>query len=136
MLVHEANVQDRVGALVLLRRLVEEFPTIRHVWVDGAYNGQDLRDLAQELGITIEIVKHNDKDPPSDSSSAPPRPSGFRVLPRRWVVERTFAWLGRHRRLSKDYEALPETSAAMCWLASLRLLISRLAQNDDTMKDK
>lgn len=134
VLIHEANVQDRAGALLLLRRMVEQFPTIRKVWVDGAYNGPALLALAQELDIDIELVKHREEPPPTDGSPAPPAPSGFRVLPRRWVVERTFAWLGRYRRLSKDYEALPETSAAMCWWASLRLLISRLGRHEPAIK--
>jgi transposase len=131
--VHAASVQDRSSALVVLRELVRQYPTIRKVWVDAAYTGPALRALARELALDLEVVRRSDDRSHGrwrKEGEAPPEPKpGFEVLPRRWVVERTLAWLGRYRRLSKDYEALIETSEAMCWWASLRLLLGRLTQD-------
>jgi putative transposase len=116
----------------MLRQLVQQYPTVRKVWVDAAYTGPALRALAQELGLDLEVVRRSDDRSHgrwTEHGETPPQSkAGFEVLPRRWVVERTLAWLGRYRRLSKDYEALTETSEAMCWWASLRLLLGRLGQ--------
>jgi transposase len=104
------------------------FPRLRHLWLDAGYAGALATWIEQHLGWTVEIVKRSrrwvwvraDEEPP-------PLPTGFEVLPRRWVVERTFGWLGRQRRLSKDYEALPATSEAWIYLAMSRLMVRRLA---------
>jgi putative transposase len=112
--VHPADIQDRDGAKLVLEKLTG-FSRLKKIWADGAYAGK-LVDWAKELGEwVLEIVKRSDDA------------VGFEVLPHRWIVERTFAWLGRFRRLSKDYEALIETSEAMIRVAMIRLMIRRLA---------
>jgi putative transposase len=126
--VHPANVADRDGAMHLLTSLAESFPRLVHLWADAGYQGRFVRWVTETLGWTVAIVRKPrrwvwwpaDREPP-------PMPAGFQVLPRRWVVERTFAWLGRYRRLSKDYEALPATEEAWIYLAMSRLMVTRLA---------
>lgn len=114
--VHPANVQDRDGAKLVLQALAKRFPRLKKVWADGGYSGQ-LVEQAKGWGKwVLEIVKK------------PESAQGFQVLPHRWIVERTFAWLGRFRRLSKDYEALAETSETMIRLAMIRLMLRRLAE--------
>lgn len=94
ILVHTADIQDRDGAVDVLKRICQRFPWLRHIFADGGYAGDKLRTaLAKAGNWVIEIIKRSDKA------------KGFEVLPRRWVVERTFAWLGRCRRLAKDWEA-------------------------------
>ena len=127
--VHEAGTHDKEGAKLLLASLVGQFPRITKVWVDNAYRG--LRDWVQEtLGWDLEVVKHwwtGVKRVWVPAGQEPPTlPSGFHVLPRRWVVERTFGWLGRNRRLSKDYEFLPETEEAFVYIGMVRLMLRRL----------
>ena len=113
--VHPANVQDRDGAALVLENLGSQFPRLRRVWADGGYAGQ-LQEKAKAWGKwVLEIVKRSDKA------------QGFEVLPHRWIVERTFGWLGRYRRLSKDYEVFTATSEAMIRLAMIRLMVKRLA---------
>jgi putative transposase len=128
--VHPADVMDRDGVVCLLppEHIQVEFPYLAHVWLDAAYNGKDKGSdwIEQHLGWTTQVVK----PPPrrvlvAADVEPPPRPA-FTVLPRRWVVERTFAWLGQNRRLSKDYERLCETSEAMVYVAMSRLMIRRL----------
>jgi putative transposase len=129
--VHPADVMDRDGGERLLppEHIQGEFPQLTHVWLDAAYNGQDTGSdwIAQHLGWTTQVVN----PPPrrvlvAAEVEPPPRPA-FTVLPRRWVVERTFAWLGQNRRLSKDDERLCETSEAMVYVAMSRLRVRRLA---------
>jgi putative transposase len=127
VLVHPANVADRDGAKVLLADLRDRFPGLSKVWVDAAYRGPCANWITETLGWAVEVVRR----PPAriwwpEDQPAPERPAGFQVLPRRWVVERTFAWLGRHRRLSKDYEELPATEEAWIYLAMTRLMLVRL----------
>ncbi len=119
MVVTAASVQDRNGAKGVLEGLRHRFTHVRVIWADGAYAG----DLAAWLWalrpwrkVCLEIVK---------------RPRGtksFQVLPWRWIVERTFGWLGRYRRLSKDYEYLPHTSETMIRVAMIHLMVRRLAR--------
>jgi putative transposase len=105
------------------------FERLQHIWADMAYRGQRLRAwVAEACGWTLEIVK----PPPrrvlvADDVEPAPRPR-FTVLPRRWMVERTIAWIGRYRRLSKEYEYLPASSEAMIYLAMSRLMLRRLAR--------
>jgi transposase len=114
--VHPANVQDCHGAVPLLERLRNKFPRLRHVFADRIYRGNQLTNaLAHRGPWTIEIVER------------PQGVKGFQLLPRRWVVERTFAWCGRCRRLSKDFEGSAATEAAWLLVAHLRLLTRRLA---------
>jgi transposase len=115
--VHAASVQDRDGAPDLLASIRHLFPWLRHVFADGGYAGEKLETALAGLGQwRLEIVKRSD------------RVKGFHVLPRRWVVERTFAWLGRNRRLAKDFEATITSSEAWLYLASIQLLARRLAR--------
>jgi putative transposase len=101
----------------LLASIRNAFPWLRHVFADGAYAGAKLESALAALGRwTLEIVKR------------PPVATGFEVLPRRWVVERTFAWFGRNRRLAKDFEALAGSALAWLMLASIKLLLRRLAR--------
>jgi len=118
VVVHGANIQDRDGAKLLLDRIRDSFRRIRLIWADGGYAGklvQWVSALRPGSPLKLEIVKRSDKV------------KGFYVLPRRWVVERTFGWLGRHRRLSKDYEYLTETSESMIRIAMIKLMARRLA---------
>lgn len=101
ILVHAADIQDRDGAVDVLKAIRQRFPWLRHIFADGGYTGQKLRDaMAQHGDWTIEIIKRSDTA------------KGFEILPRRWVVERTFAWLGRCRRLAKDWETSIASSTA------------------------
>jgi len=126
--VHEAGIHDQEGAKLLLSNVTGKFPRMKLVWVDYAYRG--LRQwLKTTLGWELEVVKHwwtGGMRLPEDKE-LPPVPSGFQVLPRRWVVERTLAWLGRNRRLARDYEYLPETEEAFIYVGMVRLMLRRLA---------
>lgn len=127
--VHPANVSDRDGAGLVLAAITTRFPRLTHLWVDAGYTGAAVRRVTQDEGLSLQVVHRPrrwfrvpaDQDPP-------PMPTGFQVLPRRWVVERTFAWLGRSRRLSKDYEELPATEEAWIYLAMSMLMLARLAK--------
>ncbi len=117
-LVHPADVQDVHGAVPLLRALHGGRPQLHHVLADRVYRGPQLLDALSDLGSwRIEIVQR------------PPGVKGFSLLPRRWVVERTFAWLSRNRRLAKDFEATPASAHAWLMLASIKLLTRRLAKS-------
>lgn len=120
VLVHAADIQDRDGAKLVLAKAKCCFHRLRLIWADGGYAGKLIDWVHKNCSWTLEIVKRSDNA------------KGFQVLPRRWVVERTFAWLGRYRRLSKDYETLTETSEAMIYAAMVRLMIRRLARNTQT----
>ena len=115
--VHPADVQDRDGARLVLARLGCRFPRLRRLWADAGYAGPKLGDWVQaRTPWDLEIVRRSEPGP------------GFQVLPRRWVVERTFAWLGRYRRLSKDYEERPDTTEAWIHAAMTGLMLRRLAR--------
>lgn len=123
--VHPANVQDRNGARLLLGTV---FPRLAMLWADAGYQGPCADWITATLGWAVAIVRKPRRRVrvPGDAEP-PPMPTSFQVLKRRWVVERTFAWLGRHRRLSKDYEGLPTTEEAWIYLAMIRLMVVRLA---------
>ena len=117
VVVHPANIQDRDGARSVLERLVGSFTRLRLIWADGGYAGALVgwvRSLRRRGRLRLEIVKRSDTA------------KGFVVLPRRWVVERTFAWLGRNRRLSKDYEGTISSSEAFVKLAMIHLMARQL----------
>ncbi len=117
VLVHPANIQDVHGAVPVLRALRRLHPNLQHIFADRVYRGPQLRNALADCGPwSIEIVQR------------PPGVKGFQLLPRRWVVERTFAWIGRCRRLAKDFEASIESATAWIMLANLRLLSRRLAR--------
>jgi len=114
--VHTADIQDRDGAPGVLTSIRASFPWLRHVFADGGYAGEKLETALLGKGDwTLEIIKRSDAA------------KGFEPLPRRWVVERTFAWFGRNRRLAKDFEETIESSTAWLMLASVQLMIRRLA---------
>lgn len=115
VVVHAANVQDRDGAKLVLAKLAGRFPRLWLLWADGGYAGALLVWALVVAGVVIEVV------------AKPAGATAFAVLPKRWIVERTFAWLGRCRRLSKDYEALPATSEAWIRVAMIHLMLKRLA---------
>lgn len=116
VMVTAARVQDRDGAAPLLAVLRERFSTIRLVWADGGYAGRLVIWAAKVIGLTVTIVKRTDDT------------TGFAVLPRRWVVERTLAWLTRNRRLVRDYERRADTHEAMTTIAMIALMSRRLAR--------
>ena len=115
VVVHPANIQDRDGAKPVISKLPGRFPRLGLIWADGGYRGQLADWVASLSGWALEIVRR-----PKDSRT-------FEALPRRWVVERTLAWLGRCRRLSKDYETLPETTESWVHIAMTHLMLRRLA---------
>jgi transposase len=128
-----ADEPDGEGAKPLVAALKDRLPRLELVWVDGGDTRGFIAWAAETLGWRVEVVQHPDAGrrwvwvaPGQEPPPAPP--PGFRVLPRRWVVERTFARLGRNRRLSKDDEALPATEEAWIYAASSRLLLRRLAR--------
>ncbi len=130
--VHAANIQDRDGAKPLMQSAKHKLPRVVIVWADRAYKGgwgpkRKLRRLDEwmwrELWWLLEVVER-----PKDESGGTLR--GFTPIPKRWVVERTFAWLGRYRRLSKDYEFLSSSSEAMIYLASAHMLVRRLSRSN------
>lgn len=112
--VTEANTQDRLGGVAVLLEEACESGRLQLLWVGQGYTGEKFAfAIASICGAKVEVVKRTE--------------AGFQVLPRRWVVERTLAWLGRDRRLSKDYELLPEVSESMIYVAMVRLMLRRLA---------
>jgi putative transposase len=115
--VSPAHVHDRVGARCLLAGLKPLVPRLKKIWADGAYSGEPLSKWCQdEGGWELEVVGRN-KDA-----------SGFEVIPRRWIVERTFSWIDRNRRMSKDYERKVQTSETLVEVATIRLILRRLAR--------
>ncbi len=114
---HAADIQDRDGGALVLASIRFLYPWLRHIFADGGYAGAKLRAALKRMGQgTVEIIKR------SDSAK------GFEVLPRRWVVERTFAWLGRCRRLAKDFEATIASAVAWVFVAHIRTLTRKLAR--------
>ncbi|MHC2357838.1 transposase [Sinorhizobium meliloti] len=117
LMVHSADIQDRDGAPDLLKSIKNRWPWLLHVFADGGYAGDKLKKRLQKIGKwTLEIIKRSDKA------------KGFEILPRRWVVERTFAWLGRCRRLAKDFEKSVASAEAWITIAHIRMLTRRLAR--------
>jgi putative transposase len=119
VVVTAASVPDRDGAKLLLEALRHRFSRLRLIWADGAYTGELLAwvwALRPWRKVRLEIVKR------------PTGVKGFQLLPWRWIVERTFGWLGRYRRLSKDYEYVTQTSEAMIRVAMIHLMVRRLAR--------
>ena len=114
VVVHPADIQDRDGAKLVLSKLLGRFPRLHLIWADSAYAGQLVNWAFALGGWLVEVVRRA-----RNSHS-------FEVLPRRWVVERTLGWLGRNRRLSKDYEELPESSEAWVYIAMIHLMLKRL----------
>lgn len=116
VVVHSASMQDRDGAKLLLERLPPR-ARLQILWADGGYAGQLVEYVKEAFGRMLSIVKRSDQA------------QGFKVLPKRWIVERTFAWLGKYRRLSKDYECFTPNSEAFIHLAMINLMSKRLARS-------
>lgn len=119
VLVTMAGIQDRDGGLHLLALLRERFSTIAHVWADGGYAGRLVTYAKKVLAFTVEVVKRTDDL------------AGFQVLPRRWVVERTYAWISKYRRCVRDYETLPHHHETMIYIAMIMTMSRRLARTGD-----
>jgi len=116
IIVHGADIQDRDGAKRVLEQARLSFTRLKLIWADGGYAGKLVDWVHECCQWVLEIIKRNQDV------------KGFQVLPRRWVVERTFAWLGRYRRLSKDFEEKTATSEAMVYLAMVHIMTRRLAK--------
>ena len=112
VIVHTASLQDRDGARLVLSKLKSLFPALKVVFADGGYAGKLVQWVLQLKAFVLNIIKRTDK--------------GFKILPKRWIVERTFGWFGKYRRLSKDYERLTENSEAVIKLAMINLMIRRI----------
>jgi transposase len=128
--VTSAAISDREGAKHLLKS--KKLKTVKKVWADSAYAGEDLKAVALKYEKDLEVVKrpagririYNEQS----RAEWIPVERGFTVLPRRWVVERTFAWIGRYRRMSKDYEYLSNTSKTMIYLSITKTILNRYAK--------
>jgi putative transposase len=116
LVVHPANLSESAGAKLVLAKAKAAGRRLGKVWIDGGYQAGVVAWAQTALGYPLEVVARS------------PGSKGFAVLPRRWVVERSFAWIGRYRRLSKDYEALTATSEAMIWAACGTTMLRRLAK--------
>ena len=118
-MVHPADIQDRDGGVLVLSTLFGMYPFLLKLFVDGGYQGRQFRSTVAAImpRLEVEIVKRSDQA------------KGFEVLPKRWVVERTLAWLGRCRRLTKDFENLTRNALAFLRLASIRLMLRRLCNS-------
>ena len=130
MIVHSADVKDPAATPQMIEAVREVSDRMRHVWADMGYRSVSLRAwLAEHCTWTFEIVNKPRRWGRYPADVEPPPMPAFTVLARRWVVERTFAWIGRYRRMSKDYEYLPSSSEAMVYLAMTRLMLRRLARD-------
>jgi len=118
-IIHPADVQDRDGGVLVMATLFGAFPFLLKLYADGGYQGPQFQSAVKRLlaRLNVEIVKRSD------------RANGFIVLPKRWIVERTFAWLGRCRRLAKDWECLSRKALAFLRLASIRLMLRKLCNS-------
>ena len=142
--VHSARVPDAEGIRLLLERVGGHFARLSHLWVDAGYQGRGKKWVEEVLGLSVEVVRKPKSPIPEKVAEVWARewaregkavdwqkfmpPRGFRVLPRRWVVERTFAWICHNRRMAKDYERLCATGEAFLYVAMTRLMVRRLAR--------
>ena len=142
--VHSARVPDQDGIGLLLEQVRGRFARLSHLWVDAGYQGRGKKWAEEVLGVSVEVVRKPPKPIPEKVAEVWARewakegkkvdwerlmpPKGFRVLPRRWVGERTFAWICHNRRMSKDYERLCATGEAFVYAAMTRLMVRRLAR--------
>jgi putative transposase len=145
--VHSAKIMDYEGIKTLLKHAEKAFPRLSHLWLDGGYRGEGKGGdwVEKTLGWSVDLVERERKPAPKEVLIAWARewakegvrvdwekllpPQGFQALPRRWVVERTFSWIDKNRRMSKDYERLPESSEAFIYVAMSRLMVRRLTRS-------
>ena len=143
--VHSARVPDQDGIRLLLEQVRGRFGRLSHLWVDAGYQGRGRKWVEEAMGLSVEeVVRKPPKPVPEKVAKVWAQewakegkevdwqrlmpPKGFRVLPRRWVVERTFAWISHNRRMAKDYERLCATGEAFVYAAMTRLMVRRLAR--------
>lgn len=115
VVVHSAGIQDRDGAKLVFKKIKTYFHKLKVIWADGGYAGKLILFAKKQYGWKIDIIKRSDQ-------------KGFRILPKRWIVERTFSWLSKYRRLSKDYEYHPATSEALIHIAMTHVMVRRLCK--------
>jgi putative transposase len=113
VIIHSASIQDRGGATSAIASLKQQWKNIKVIFADGGYTGQLIKDIKQQFKITLQIIKRNELH-------------AFKILPKRWIVERTFAWIDVNRRNSKYYERLDDTGTAMVYISSMRVMLNRL----------
>lgn len=114
VIVHAADIQDRDGAKLLFKRLKKYFLNLKIIWADGGYAGKLVAWVNRYYGWKLEIVKRSDNL------------RGFKVIPKRWIVERTFSWLNKYRIFSKDYQVDTQTSETMIYIAMTHIMVRRL----------
>ena len=117
VVVHSAGIQDRDGAKLVVRKIKKYVPRLKIIWADQGYAGQLVEWVQKIVGVKLDIVKRQPKGK---------RKAGFEPIPKRWIVERTFAWLCNYRRLSKNYECREDTAETMVRLAMIHIMIRRL----------
>jgi putative transposase len=116
VIVTEANFPERLGGAVVVMEAAEATDNLRLIWVDQGFSGENFARVIQQLiGAKVDVVCRTE--------------AGFQVLPKRWIVERSFAWWNQYRRLSKDYELLPERSESMIYTVMIRLMLKRLVKS-------
>ena len=135
--VHAATIPDRHGAALLLAPLADRLPRLQLIWADTGYNGKCKTWIEEHLGVEVQIVNHpwtglKGVWAPEGAEIDWEKiiPKGFHVLPRRWVVERTNAWISRCRRLARDFEGLCTSAEAFIFIAMSKLMLTRLAHSD------
>ncbi len=143
--IHSAKIADQDGLKLLLESAEGQIERLSHLWLDSGYRGRGREWAEQKLGLSVEVVHRSPKPDPDkmlkawarkwfatgkniDLKKLFPRLQGFEVLPRRWVVGRSFAWISHNRRMSKDYEGLSSTGEAFVYTAMTRLMVRRLAR--------
>jgi putative transposase len=135
VVVHAANLQDRQSVPLLLEPVQGQFPRMEKVWVDQGYTGIGKSWIEQHMQWTVEVVERSPRrgwiTTEDQGLVWVTLPKTFEALPRRWVVERTIAWIGRSRRMSKDYEYLTSSSEAMVYLTMRRLMLTRLSKQTE-----
>ena len=114
VVVHAADIQDRDGGILVLEKIISKFTGLKLIWADGGYRGDFLNFAKTLFKRTVEVVLRTDGE------------RGFKVVRKRWIVERTFAWLSNYRRHSKDYERLPASSEAMVYVSMIHLMVRRI----------
>ena len=133
---HSAEIRDRTGAESVLNEAKGKFPRLQLIWVDAAYNSNSLKEWTlKECGWELEVVKKPSRWRIYAADVEPPPYPGFTVLKWRWIVERTFGWVGRWRRTSKDYEVLESTQVSVIYAVMTRVMTNRLARGGKPIRE-